>query len=261
MPSVSDGPAHVAIAVENLSVTYRTAYERPTVRAAVLGFGRRRRAVRIVDAVRDVSFTVPHGTVLGVVGANGAGKSSLVRAIAGIVPPSKGRITVTGEVSTLLALGVGFNRDLSGRDNIVIGGLAAGLSRSAVQSRCAEIAEFAGLQDVLDLPIRTYSSGMYSRLAFAVAVAVQPDVLIIDEALATGDAAFKAKSYEKIQELCGRARTIVLVSHSLHSLQELSTRAIWLHQGRLVLDDSPGHVIAAYTAFTKSGEIPVGRDS
>ena len=242
-------------------MTYRTSYEKPTVRAAVLGLGRRRRAVRVVDAVRDVSFAVPHGTVLGVVGANGAGKSSLVRAIAGIVPPTRGRITVTGEVSTLLALGVGFNRDLSGRDNVLLGGLAAGLDRSELQSRCAEIAEFAGLQDVLDLPIRTYSSGMYSRLAFAVAVAVDPDILIIDEALATGDASFKAKSYAKIRELCSRARTIVLVSHSLHSLQELSTRAIWLHQGRLVLDAAPAEVVAGYTAFTKSGEIPVGRDS
>ena len=168
---------------------------------------------------------------------------------------------MSGEVSTLLALGVGFNRDLSGRDNVMIGGLSAGLSRSAVQAKCAEIAEFAGLQDVLDLPIRTYSSGMYSRLAFAVAVSVDPDIMIIDEALATGDASFKARSYEKIRELCSRARTIVLVSHSLHSLQELSTRAIWLHDGRLILDESPGQVVAAYTAFTTSGVIPAGLDS
>lgn len=240
-------------------MVYRTSFERPTVRGSLLGLGRRRREVQVVEAVREVSLTVPHGTVLGVIGANGAGKSSFVRAVAGIVPPSRGRITVVGEISTLLALGVGFNRELSGRDNVLLGGLAAGVPRRVLLARCQEVAEFAGLQDVIDLPMRTYSTGMYSRLAFAIAIVLDPDVLLIDEALATGDAAFKAKSFDKIRELCAAARTIVLVSHSLHSVQELCTRVIWLHQGRLIMDSTPDEVIADYQRFTASGRLPLSR--
>ena len=184
-----------AINVEDVSVTYRTSFERaPTLRSTMLRLGRRERVVREIEAVRNVSFDVPHGTVLGVVGANGAGKSTLMRTIAGILPPSAGRVEVHGRVSTLLALGVGFNRKLSGRENVVLGGLAAGLKREQLAEKYDDIVAFAELEDFMDMPMRTYSSGMYGRLAFSVAVNMDPDILLIDEALSVGDARFRRKS-------------------------------------------------------------------
>src|SRR5205085_1787246 len=162
-----------------------TAFEsNPTLKSAVMRLGRRqgrRRQVRIVEAVKGVSFDVPHGSVLGVVGANGAGKSTLMRAMAGILAPSEGRIIVNGRVSTLLALGVGFNGTLSGRENVILGGLAAGLTVDQVEAKFEEIAAFADLPDgFIDMPMRTYSSGMYGRLAFAVSVNMEPDILLVD---------------------------------------------------------------------------------
>jgi ABC-type polysaccharide/polyol phosphate transport system ATPase subunit len=233
-----------------VSVTYRTSFERaPTLKSTVLRLGRRERVVREIEALKDVSFEVPHGTVLGIVGANGAGKSTLVRTVAGILPPTDGRVEVRGRVSTLLALGVGFNKDLSGRENVVLGGLAAGLTRDQLAEKYDDIVEFAELGEFMDLPMRTYSSGMYGRLAFSVAVNMDPDILLIDEALSVGDARFRRKSFEKMRELCGQARTIVLVSHSMASISELCDQAIWMHRGELRMWDEPDPVIDAYTRF------------
>ena len=267
MPSVSDdrrgengavtGPVtdDASIAVENLSVTYRTSYERaPTLKSMLVRRGRGERTVREIEALQEVSFEVPHGAVLGLVGANGAGKSTLVRTVAGILPPTEGRVEVHGRVSTLLALGVGFNRNLTGRQNVVLGGLAAGLSRDELAEKYDEIAGFAELGEFMDLPMRTYSSGMYGRLAFSVAVHMDPDILLIDEALSVGDARFKRKSFEKMRELCAEARTIVLVTHALGSVRELCTKAIWLHKGRLAMCDEPAKVVEAYTRFLDVGE-------
>ena len=243
------------IAVENLSITYRTTYEKkPTLKKTLVRLGRRERTVRRVEALRSVSFEVAQGAVLGIVGVNGAGKSTLMRAIAGILPPSEGRIVVDGRVSTLLALGVGFNSDLSGRENVILGGLAAGLRRDELAAKYDEIADFAELGDFMDLPMRTYSSGMYGRLAFSVAVNMDPDILLVDEALSVGDARFKRKSFEKIRELCDQARTIVIVSHALKSLGELCTEALWLNEGRVEVHAAPDAVISAYRSFLNVGE-------
>jgi ABC-type polysaccharide/polyol phosphate transport system ATPase subunit len=243
------------VKVERLSVTYRTTFERrPTLKSALLRLGRRERAIREIQALRDISFEVPHGTVLGIVGVNGAGKSTLMRTVAGILPPSQGRVEVYGRVSTLLALGVGFNSNLSGHDNVVLGGLAAGLSREQVAAKYEAIAEFAELGDVMDLPMRSYSSGMYGRLAFSVAVNMEPDILLIDEALSVGDARFKRKSFEKMRELCGQARTIFIVSHALRSVSELCSEVMWLHEGRIEMRDEPDTVIRAYTRFLDIAE-------
>ena len=242
-------PEH-SIKVDHLSLTYRTTFEKkPTLRKTLLRAGRRERKIREVRALRDVSFSVPHGTVLGVVGVNGAGKSTLMRTLAGILPPTEGRVEVNGRISTLLALGVGFNAKLSGRENVVLGGLAAGLSREQLAAKYAEIAEFAELGDFMDAPMRTYSSGMYGRLAFSVAVNMDPDILLIDEALSVGDARFKRKSFEKMRELCAQARTIVLVSHGLRSMRKLSTEVLWLHEGEVVRRGEPETVIQAYREF------------
>jgi ABC-type polysaccharide/polyol phosphate transport system ATPase subunit len=239
-----------AVSVEDVSVTYRTSFERkPTLRSTMLRLGRRERVVREVEAVRDVSFDVPHGTVLGIVGANGAGKSTLVRTIAGILPPTAGRVEVHGRVSTLLALGVGFNRNLSGRENVVLGGLAAGIKRGQLAEKYDDIVAFAELEEFMDMPMRTYSSGMYGRLAFSVAVNMDPDILLIDEALSVGDARFRRKSAEKMRELCGQDRTVVLVSHALGTIQELADQAVWMEKGQLRMWDEPDAVIDAYTEF------------
>jgi ABC-type polysaccharide/polyol phosphate transport system ATPase subunit len=252
LPSASD---RLSIQVQDVSVTYRTSFERaPTVSTTIRRLGRRERIVREIEALRGVSFEVEHGKVLGVVGANGAGKSTLVRTIAGILPPTSGRIEVHGRVSTLLALGVGFNRKLSGRENVVLGGLAAGLTREHLHEKYEEIVAFAELEDFMDMPMNTYSSGMYGRLGFSVAVNMDPDILLIDEALSVGDAKFRKKSFEKMRELCSEDRTIVLVSHALGSIEELCDQAIWIHQGELRMEGEPSDVIHAYTSFLEVGE-------
>ena len=231
-------------------MTYRTSLERaPTLKSTLLRLGRRQRVIREIEALKGVSFTVPHGKVMGVVGANGAGKSTLMRTVAGILPPTAGRVEVQGRVSTLLSLGVGFNRKLTGRENVVLGGLAAGLTRGELAEKYDEIVDFAELEDFMDMPMRTYSSGMYGRLAFAVAVTMHPDILIIDEALSVGDARFRRKSFERMRDLCGEDRTILLVSHALGSIEKLCDEAIWLDKGRIQMWDEPTAVVDAYTDF------------
>jgi len=245
--SASSAPS---IIVDDVSVTYRTSLDaRPTLKSAIKRMGRRERIVREVQAVKHASFEVPHGTVLGIVGANGAGKSTLVRTIAGILPPTSGRVEVYGRVSTLLALGVGFNKDLTGRDNVRLGGLAAGLDRDVLASKYDEIVSFAELGEFMDMPMRTYSSGMYGRLAFSVAVNMDPDILLIDEALSVGDARFRRKSANKMRELCSQARTIVLVTHALGTVRELCDQAIWMDKGVMRMWDEPDAVVDAYTEF------------
>ena len=254
MSSLS-GSSAPSIVVQDVSVTYRTTFERkPTLRGAVRRIGRGERAIREIEAVKNVSFDVPRGTVLGIVGANGAGKSTLVRTIAGILPPTLGRIDVYGRVSTLLALGVGFNRDLSGRDNVRLGGLAAGYERNKLAEKYEQIVDFAELGEFMDMPMRTYSSGMYGRLAFSVAVNMDPDILLIDEALSVGDARFRRKSANKMRELCSQAHTIVLVSHALGSVRELCDQAIWMDRGVMRMWDEPEAVVDAYTEFLEVGQ-------
>ena len=191
---------------------------------------------------------------MGVIGANGAGKSTIMRAVAGILPPTQGEIEIWGKVSTLLALGVGFNSALTGRENVTLGGLAAGLTRDEIREKFDEIADFAELGDFIDMPMKTYSSGMYSRLAFAVAVHMDPDILIIDEALSAGDAHFKKKAGAKMNELVGKARTMLLVSHGLGTIKEMCDEVIWMHKGKLIRRGDADTVIAAYTRFLNVGE-------
>jgi ABC-type polysaccharide/polyol phosphate transport system ATPase subunit len=253
--SGSNGSIPPAIAVEDVSVTYRTSLEKkPTFRNTVVRVGRRQRVVREIKAVKGVSLEVKRGSVVGIMGANGAGKSTLVRTMAGILPPTSGRVEVHGRVSTLLALGVGFNKDLTGRQNVTLGGLAAGLSREQLREKYDDIVKFAELEEFMDMPMRTYSSGMYGRLGFSVAVNMEPDILLIDEALSVGDARFRKKSARKMKELCGQSRTIVLVSHALGTIADLCDSAVWMHKGELQMQGQPDEVIDAYTQFLEVGE-------
>lgn len=246
-PASKDMPP--AVEVSALSVRYRTNFEKTPTLKTFLARPGRRRGVRVIEALRDVSLTVPSGTVLGIIGANGAGKSTLLRAIAGILPPSSGRIIVRGKVSTLLSLGVGFNKALSGRENITLGGLAAGLELDEIEARFPDIVEFADIGEFVALPMKTYSSGMYARLAFSVAAHMDPDVLLIDEALATGDAAFRQKCTHKMKELCRNAGTILLVSHGLRSIREMADHCLWLNGGHVSAYGDPGRVIEEYTKY------------
>lgn len=248
----SDSKQPTTVSVQDVSITYRTTFEkRPTLKSAVMRAGRGERLVREVEAVKNVSFDLQRGSVLGLIGNNGAGKSTLVRAIAGILPPTEGRIEVRGRVSTLLSLGVGFNPELSGHENVILGGLAAGYSRAEIDERYEEIADWTELGDFLDMPMRTYSSGMFGRLAFAVAIHMEPDILLVDEALSAGDARFKTKAMDKMKELVAQARTMILVSHALATVKDMCNDAIWLDKGQVMLRGTPGEVVDAYTDFNK----------
>ena len=249
---LSNGEIPLAVKVDDLSITYRTTFERkPTLKQALVRFGRGQRAVREIEAIKNVSFDVRNGTSMGIIGSNGAGKSTLMRAMAGILPPTTGSIEVWGRASTLLALGVGFNHNLSGRENIILGGLAAGLSRREVEERAVEVAEWTELGDFIDMPMRTYSSGMSARVGFSVAVHMKPDILMIDEALSTGDAHFREKATAKMAELRESARAMFLVSHGLGSIKEMCNEAMWLDRGKLMMRGEPDEVVKAYMKFVK----------
>ncbi|MEX2537157.1 MAG: ATP-binding cassette domain-containing protein [Actinomycetota bacterium] len=207
---------------------------------------------RTITALDGVTFSLPRGNVLGVIGSNGAGKSTLLRAMAGILPPAEGRIVVRGEVTTLLSLGVGFNKTLSGRENIYLGALASGKALFQVEEQLDAIVDFADLGEWIDMPVETYSSGMYSRLAFSVAAHMDPDILMIDESLSAGDAAFREKATNRMHELCAGAGAIVLVSHSLQFINGLATDVIWLDKGKIKQHGTPEAVVAAYTEFAKA---------
>jgi len=252
-------PEELAIRIEELSITYKINVDtKRTLKNAIMRASKGEKVrTRMVEAVKNMTLDVPHGSVLGIVGANGAGKSTLMRAIAGILPPTSGRIIVNGKISTLLALGVGFNPALSGRDNIILGGLASGMSREEIENKTEEIADFAALPDgFIDMPVRTYSSGMYGRVAFSVAVNMTPDILLLDEALSAGDASFKEKSFTRMRELCAEARTIIIVSHALATVTELCDRAIWMHKGSMLAQGKPDAIVDQYLKFLDVGALP-----
>ena len=249
---LSNGELPLAVRVNDLSITYRTTFERkPTLKQALIRFGRGQRAVKEIEAIKNVSFQVRTGTAMGIIGSNGSGKSTLMRAMAGILPPTSGSIEVWGRASTLLALGVGFNHDLSGRENIVLGGLASGLSRRDVEERADEVAEWTELGDFIDMPMQTYSSGMSARVGFSVAVHMKPDILMIDEALSTGDAHFREKATAKMAELRESARAMFVVSHGLDSIKEMCNEAMWLDRGKLMMRGEPADVVDSYMKFVK----------
>lgn len=252
MLSASEGPA---ISVQGLGLKYRTSLERkPTLKSALVRLGRRQRTLKIIEALKDVSFDVPRGSFTGIIGSNGAGKSTLLKVLAGILPPTEGRVEIRSTDTTLLSMGVGFNAELSGGENVFLGGLVSGLTPSQISERYDEIVEFTELEEFIDMPLKNYSSGMRSRLMFAVAVQFKPDILLIDEALGAGDAAFAKKAADKMRDLLSEAGAIVLVSHSLSTVRELATDCIWLHKGRVMYRGKPDAAVDEYLKFVKSGQ-------
>jgi ABC-type polysaccharide/polyol phosphate transport system ATPase subunit len=244
LPSASDD---LAIKVENLSITYQTSSESAQhLNRFGLHLRRSRRTPQEIRAVRDISFEIPRGVVLGLVGHNGSGKSTLLRALAGVLAPTEGTISLFGRVTPLLSLGVGFNPMLSGRENILLGGLCAGMTVTETRDKIDEIIDFSELGDAIDRPIRTYSNGMYSRLGFSVAALLEPEIILIDEVLAAGDAAFMLKSSGKIKELAASATTVVLVSHVLGVVRSLSDTCMWMERGQIRGFGDPDEVLGGY---------------
>jgi len=205
-------------------------------------------------ALDGVSFEVRKGTTFGVIGENGSGKSTLLKLLAGITKPTRGRLQVEGRVSALIELGAGFHPEISGRENVMINGIMLGLSRSQVLDRFQEIVAFAELERFIEAPVKTYSSGMYARLGFAVAIHVDPDVLLIDEVLAVGDEAFTRKCLDKIGEFRRRGRTIVIVTHSLGLVEKMCDDVLWLREGKGVGRGDPKRVVDAYLTYVAGGE-------
>ena len=235
--------SRVSIVVEDLFVRFRPYVERkPTLRRTL---GRQRTQEEVV-ALDHVSFTVNRGEAFGVIGKNGAGKSTLLRCVAGTLRPNGGKAVVHGKTSTLLQLGVGFIGELTGRRNVYLGGLAAGMRKRDIDERFDEIVEYAELEDAIDRPMKTYSAGMFSRLAFSVAMNLEPEVLLLDEILAVGDASFQQKSLNAMRDLLDRSGTILFVSHSLGSVEEFCDRAIWLDRGVVAAEGAASDVVEQY---------------
>jgi ABC-type polysaccharide/polyol phosphate transport system ATPase subunit len=205
-------------------------------------------------ALTGVSFTVPKGTTYGVIGRNGSGKSSALKLVAGITKPTSGRVNVEGRISALIELGAGFHPEISGRENVFINGIMLGLSKREIQERFDEIVDFAELREFIDAPVKTYSSGMYMRLGFAVAIHVDPDVLLVDEVLAVGDEGFTHKCLDKFSEFRRRGKTILLVTHSLNLVERFCDEALWLDAGRVQAVGDPKRVVGAYLTAVETGE-------
>lgn len=234
---------HAVVKLEHVCKTYRH-YPNGAARLTELLTGRKKHHAFV--SLTDISFKLNQGEVLGIIGRNGAGKSTLLKILAGTLVPTEGTVVVDGRVAALLELGSGFHPDLSGRENIFLYGAVLGLSRAIIINRFDAIVSFAGLADFIDRPVKTYSSGMQVRLAFSVATSVDPDILIIDEALSVGDGAFAHKSFERIIAFKEQGKTIVFCSHALYQVEAICTRVIWINHGKIVQDGNPKTVCAAY---------------
>ena len=220
-----------AIEVKDLKITYKCV-KSLSMRKSL--FHLRKSKLEVYEALRGISFEVKKGEIMGIVGKNGSGKSTLLRAIAGIFSADSGSIELESDSVSLLSIGVGFQKKLSGRENIILSGMLLGFSEQEVRDKMDEIIEFANLGKFIDMPVKTYSSGMYSKLAFSITAVLETDIMLIDEVLSVGDAKFKKKSYKKMQELImDENRTVVIVSHSTETLEKLCTSLLWLHEGEI----------------------------
>ncbi len=233
-----------AIEVSDLGVMYNLRFSRKTTLRETIGkMARRDHDEKEFWALRNVSFKIQTGESLAVIGPNGAGKSTLLQVLAGILMPSEGSLIVRGRISSLLTLGAGFDQDLSGRENIRLAGAFLGMDTKEIEDRLEAMIEYADIGEFIDVPIRTYSSGMRARLGFSIATSLDPDVLLLDEVLATGDQVFRAKSKARVLELVRAAKAIVLVTHDMQWVTEYCNRAIMLERGRVVAEGDPAEVV------------------
>lgn len=237
---------NIAISVDNLHIMYR-GLTKTSIRKS---WNKKRRKVETFEALKGVTFEIEEGKILGLIGKNGSGKSTMLRAIAGIFSADEGSIDLHGNSISLLSIGVGFNNKLSGRENIYLSGMLLGFTESQIEEKEQEIIDFADIGDFIYKPVKTYSSGMYSKLAFAITAILETDIMLIDEVLSVGDAKFKEKSYNKMKELIlDEHRTVIIVSHSLGTIKELCDEVIWLHDGEVRMQGKADDVIPKYEEF------------
>jgi lipopolysaccharide transport system ATP-binding protein len=243
-PPLSKEPV---IQLDGISVCYRAPQEQiPSFKEYAIRWLKREIRYNEFLAIKNFDLSVYPGEVLGIVGPNGAGKSTLLKVVARVLKPTLGRVRIRGRVSPLLELGAGFDPELTGRENVYLNGAILGFTKADLDARFDRIIEFAGVQDFIDAPVRTYSTGMVARLGFSVATDVQPEILIVDEILGVGDAEFQTKSFERIQSFQAAGSTILLVSHSLEKVREMCSRVIWLDRGQLVASGSAEAVVGQY---------------
>ncbi len=239
-----------AVEVSNVSISYRI-LNNISIRSSL--FHKRTRD-EVFEAVKNVSFAIEPGGILGIIGRNGSGKSTLLKSIAGVFSPNSGNIDLHGHSVSLMALGVGFNGELSGRANITLSGLLLGFTEREIQERMEDIIEFAEIGDFIDKPVRTYSSGMYSKLAFSITAMLETDVMLVDEVLSVGDERFRQKSLDKMKGLIqDKDRTVIIVSHSIETLKELCDTVCWMHDGEIREIGEPETVLEHYAEFMSAG--------
>ena len=236
-----------AIDVKDLHISYKC-LKSFSIKKSLLRL--KKTKAEVYEAVRGVSFSVPRGEILGIVGKNGSGKSTMLRAIAGIFSPDEGSIDLHGNSVQLLSIGVGFQKKLTGRENILLSGMLLGFSEEQVRAKMDEIIEFANLGKFIDMPVKTYSSGMHSKLAFSITAILESDIMLIDEVLSVGDAKFKKKSFNKMKELISNEdRTVLIVSHNSQTIRQLCTSVLWLHEVELRMIGETEEVLTAYEEF------------
>jgi lipopolysaccharide transport system ATP-binding protein len=254
-----------AIVADHVSKRFRkySTRQRVALKEVILHPGRLRRAAmdpaQQLTALNDITFTIPQGLTVGIIGPNGSGKTTLLKLISGIYRPDSGRLQVYGKLSSLLGLGVGFHPELTGRENIFINGMILGLNRRELKSLYPSIVEFSGLKEFIDAPVRTYSSGMHVRLAFSIAVSLSPDILLLDEVLAVGDADFQKKCRQRMEDFQRSGKTILLVTHDLATAETWCERLLLLQRGRVVADGNPSEVVRYYLdQIVNQPDVPSG---
>lgn len=236
------------IKVSNVTQRFRVVQERPdTLRELFAKFFRHQSKVHDFEAVKNASFEIAHGEMVGILGHNGSGKSTLLKIIAGVYRPTSGKVEVRGTIAPLLELGAGFHPELTGRENITLNGLLLGYSKREIRGREEKIIEFADIGEFIDAPVKQYSSGMYTRLAFAVATEVNPDILVMDEILAVGDIQFQEKCFARLQRFRAMGKTILLVTHSVSQVLEYCDRSLVMDRGQIVFDGDPEGAVTRYT--------------
>lgn len=236
-----------AIEVKDLVISYRN-LKKTSIKQNLFRFNRKKPENFV--AVKGVSFYVREGEILGIIGKNGSGKSTTLNALAGIFSPDSGSIDLKGHSISLLSIGVGFQKEMTGRENIILSGMLLGFTEQQVREKEEEIIKFAELGDFIDMPVRTYSSGMYSKLAFSITAILETDIMLIDEVLSVGDQKFKKKSYKKMKSLISnKDRTVVIVSHNIATLQELCDTVMWMHDGEIKRIGDPEKVLNEYVEF------------